>query len=375
LTTVEKRMTMETKLIFTAMLAMSLFSCTRSRYATFGAYESDDVYLSSSDTYIADFALVDNEAYYNPSIDSASTHDSSDDYYDPNYTAPPVYTPNSTAGNWQPDPWNDGYYNSGSSFNSGFGNYNYGSYWNPIPSPMMGISWTPYGGYMTNYSVGYTPYYAPSWGYNPYNSWYTPYYSPYYYSGWAYGPSNNGYSYYASGINDLPSIGRTIHGPRNPISAISGTSSSYSNGLFYNGSKRDMHAYVNQLEAAPKPAVVAEPASARPTSSFTHSERPAQVNDAAKPGRGNQSARPSATQPTSRPSSVNAENRPVRDERPEYENERVNNGRETRPSQQTEAPVRETPRSAPRAEPSRSMGGSPAPSRSGGGSTSSPRRK
>ena len=368
---------MKTKLMLLVAIAGSLFSCTRSRYATFGAYESDDVYYSSSETYIADFALVDDEAYYNPSIDSSSTHDSSDDYYDPNYTAPPVYTPNSTVNNWQPDPWNGGYYNNGYSMNSGFSNYNYGSYWNPGPSPMMGISWTPYGGYMANYSVGFSPYYTPSWGYNPYNNWYTPYYSPYYYSGWAYSPSYNPNQYYSNGMNDLPSAGGTIHGPRNPISAISGTSSSYSNGLFYNGSKRDMHTYANALETAPKPSVSSVSSSEKPSNSHSirPGVRPSQSNNFAKPGRDGNSDRPNAVNstPSSRPITSNSTGKPMRETAPE--SERVNTGRETRPASQIDAPVRETPRTIPRAEPSRSNGSSPAPSRSGGGSTGSPRRK
>ncbi len=365
---------MNRKLMLLAALAMSLFSCTRSRYATFGAYESDDVYLSARDTYISDFALVDDDVEHNASVDSSSASDSSDDYYDPNYVAPPVYTPNTTANNWQPDPWNNGYYNSGSAFNSGFGNYNYGSYWNSSIYPMMGVTWSPYIGYTTSYSLGYPPYYSPSWGYNPYNNWYTPYYSPYYYSGWAYGPSYNNNLYYGGGLNDLPSVSRTVHGPRNSISAISGRNSSYSSDLFYNGSKRNLHAYVNELNAAPKPANTDASTLEKPSSSLSNSGSPSSNNHAAKPGRDSQT-RPAATQPTGRPNTVNSGNRPTRDTRPVYENERVNDGRETRPVQQTEAPARETPRTQPRTEPSRSMGNTAPPSRSGGGSTGSPRRK
>jgi hypothetical protein len=366
---------MKINLMLLTAIAASLFSCTRSRYATFGAYESDDVYYSSSDTYIADFALVDDEAYSNPSIDSSSTHDTSDDYYDPNYTAPPVYTPNSSSNEWQPDPWNNGFYSGGNSMNSGFGNYNYGSYWNPYTSPMMGVTWTPYSGYVTNYSVGFSPYYSPSWGYNPYNNWYTPYYSPYYYSGWAYSPSYNSNQYYSYGMNDLPSVGGTIHGPRNPISAISGTSSSYSNGLFYNGSKRNSHAYVAALETAPKPIVSTVSSTERPSNVPTNrpGTRPSQANNVTKPVRVGNSARPNAGNPTSRPSNSNSSSKPSRETAPE--SERINTGRETRPATQMDAPVRETPRTMPRAEPSRGSGPSPAPSRSGGGSTGSPRRK
>jgi hypothetical protein len=361
---------MKTKLMLLALLTMSLFSCISSRYATIGAYESDDVYLSSSDTYISDFALVDDEVAPNTSIDSTSAYGSSDDYYDPNYIAPSVYTPNSTANNWQPDPWNNDFL-----MNSGFGNYSYGSFWNPIPAPMMGISWTPYGGYMANYSVGLSPYYMPSWGFNPYNNWYTPYYSPYYYSGWAYGPSYNNFAFYAGGMNDLPAIGRTIYGPRNTISAISGRNSSYSSSLFYNGSKRDLHSYVNELETAPKPSIDVNKSTAIPSGTYNNSSRPSPADDVVKPDRVVNSTRPVTSQPSSRPNNASSTNKPSRDNRPIIENERANTGRQTRPTPQTDAPARETPRTMPRTEPSRSSGNSPAPSRSGGGSTGSPRRK
>jgi hypothetical protein len=176
-------------------------------------------------------------------------------------------------------------------------------------------------------------------------------------------------------MNDLPSVGATVHGPRNPISAISGTSSSYSSGLFYNGSKRDLHTYVNELEKAPKPAIAASPSTASPSVTYTNSSRPSHGNSVAKPGRDGNTARPSTMQPSSRPNTGNSNSKPASDTRPIMENERVNAGRETRPTPQTDAPARETPRTMPRAEPSRSSGSSPAPSRSGGGSTGSPRRK
>ncbi|MFM9006840.1 MAG: hypothetical protein ACKOSR_15280 [Flavobacteriales bacterium] len=137
---------MKTRILFLSVLTATFFSCTQSRYATVGAYESDDAYYTSSDTYIADFALVDDEAQMAISSDSASGVSTSDDYYDPNYSAPPVYSPNSSSNNWDTSPWNSGYNSCGNYCCSGFGNYQYGSYWNS-PSMMPGIGWNPYTGY------------------------------------------------------------------------------------------------------------------------------------------------------------------------------------------------------------------------------------
>jgi hypothetical protein len=397
-----KSFDMKTRIFLLLMLTASLYSCTRSRYATTGAYESDDAYYTSSDTYIADFALVDDEAQMAQSSDSASTSGSTDDYYDPNYSAPPVYTPNSTANSWNADPWNSGYNTCGNGFGSGFGNYYYGSHWNCSPVFMPSIGWNPYSGYYSNYTFMYgsnpywNPYGSSPYGYNPYNSWYTPYYTPGYYSGWAYNPWYSPYNYYNTGVIDNSSGGGIVYGPRNPISTISSTNSSYSSGLFYNGTKRDLHTYVNEIETNPKPTVNEGATLERPVASKPYSPAAAARSGnkpstrptytPAKPNRPSETVKPGLTKPRevvpqrdrnpSKPQSGRNQvspSTPARERKPDVQSEPSSRPR-------SETPVRDTPRSGPRTEssPSRSSAPASSPSRSGnggGGSTNSPRRK
>lgn len=391
---------MKTRLLLLIALAASLYSCTRSRYATVGAYESDDAYYTSSDTYIADFALVDDEAQMAQPADSASA--SSDDYYDPNYSAPPVYTPNSTANSWNADPWNSGYNSCGNSFGSGFGSYNYGSHWNCSPYLMPTIGWNPYTGYYSNLSFVYSsnPYWSPygysPYGYNPYGSWYTPYYSPYYYSGWAYNPWYSPYNYSNTGsIDNTPGGGGIIYGPRNPISTMSATNSSYSSGLFYNGTKRDLHTYVNEIESVQNPVQASASSLERPTvmpgnTLVRPSEKPSTQRPSytpAKPAGERTPIKPGLAKPReaapqrdriqskpAKPQTGRGNSTPsgpsTRDRKPALQTEPTSRPR-------TDSPTRDTPRNTPRTEssPSRNSTPSSTPSRSGGGSTPSPRRK
>jgi hypothetical protein len=397
---VEKSIVMKTRLLFLTMLFASLYSCTRSRYATTGAYESDDAYYTSSDTYISDFALVDDEAQMAQPTDSAASSSSTDDYYDPNYSASPAYIPNSPANTWNADPWNSGYNNCGNGFNSGFGNYNYGSHWNCSPCMMPSIGWNPYSGYYSNYTFMYgsnsywNPYGYSPYGYNPYSSWYTPYYSPGYYSGWAYNPWYSPYNYNNTGAIDNTSGGGIVYGPRNPISTISATNSSYSSGLFYNGTKRDLHSYVNEIESTQKPnqisgATLDRPTYGKPANSnsirpYSQPSSPRPTYTPAKPNREREIVKPGLTKPRevvpqrdrsqSKPQtgrgSVVPTGTPSRDRKPATQSAPT-----TRP--RSESPVHETPRQSPRTEstPSRSSAPTSSPSRSGGGSSNSPRRK
>ena len=399
---------MKTQLLLLMVLVSSLYSCTRSRYATVGAYESDDAYYTAGDTYIADFALVDDEAQMATSTDSASTTSSTDDYYDPNYSSPSAYSSNSYSNNWSPDPWNSGYNSCGNSFGSGFSNYNYGNYWNNSTYVIPSIGWSPYSGYYTNFTFvyGYNPFYNPycssSFGYNPYGSWYMPYYSPSYYSGWAYNPWNSPFNYYNAGVNDSGSGGGIVHGPRNPISAISATSSSYSTGLFYSGTKRKAHSYVSEVETTGKPTQpitrpIERPSSTKPTSTTT-------VRPSDRPSKGRPDLAPSTTRPSYAPSKPNRDRpavKPGRETNPKPDRfnptppkrdagkgtmPRTDSpGRDYKPSVQpepttrprSETPTRETTRTAPRTEstPSRSSSSPSTPARTSGGSTNSPRRK
>ena len=378
--------------------AFGLASCTQSRYATTGAYESDDAYYTTNDTYISDFALVDDEAAMSLPADSTNnpSQASSDDYYDPNYITPQVYAPNSSANNWSADPWNN---NCGNPYGSNFGNYQYGSHWNCSPMPMAGIGWNPYGGYYSNSTMGYGSYYNPYSAYNPYSSWYTPYYPNSYYSGWAYNPWNSPYNYYNTGGNDNSSGGSIVYGPRNPISTISATNTSYSEGLFYNGTKRDLHAYVNTLEESEKPELqspvstvnsqVSKPRVTQNdgTSYSTKPTSPRPTYTASKPRRETNLAKPGLTTPRETLPKRDLLNTapPIRDPsrttKPKTEaplRDNTPTPRNSSPSiPRTESPTRETPRAAPRTEssPSRNSGGSSTPSRSSGGSTSGPRKK
>lgn len=389
---------MKTRLLLFVMLIASLYSCTKSRYATVGPYESDDAYYTASDTYIADFALVDDEAQMSPGTDSSSTALSSDDYYDPNYNAPTVYTPNSSNNNWNADPWNSGFNSCYSPWGVGFGGYHYGSHWNNGSYFMPSVGWNPYSGYYTNYNYvyGYNPYYNPyygsSFGYNPYNSWYTPYYSSNYYSGWAYNPWYSPYNYNATGNNDNSSGGSIVYGPRNPISSISATNSTYTGGLFYGGTKTELH---TSIPANSKPGATGsanlKPLEERPSGNtldrpvaFQNTKRPSYTP--AKPQRERSSLKPGLSKPReSRPQREREvfQSKPAgkdwnytpREEKPNRERKPI---QEPTARPRSESPSRETPRTSPRSEttPSRGSGSNTSsPSRSGGGSTTSPRRK
>ena len=380
---------MKTRILFLLVLTATLFSCTQSRYATVGAYESDDAYYTASDTYIADFALVDDEAQMASPSDSTSALSSSDDYYDPNYLAPPVYSPNSSSDNWDASPWNGGYNSCGNYCGSGFGNYQYGSYWNS-PYMMPGIGWNPYTGYYSSFNIGYNPFYNPYMGYNPYSSWYTPYYSPNYYSGWAYNPWYSPYNY-NSGNNDGNSGTSLIYGPRNPISTISATNSSYTGGLFYNGTKRDLHTFVNEAQTTGKPSTITQTHGVKPTNASdsrpTYKPTAGPTFTPSKPRTDRGTARPGLSKPReSAPTRDRNLSNPVNPRNDRSTTPRTNSpSHERKPATRTEptyrprteTPSNDSPRATPRTEstPSRGSGSNSTPSRSGGSTPSGTRRK
>ena len=401
---------MKTRLFFTLMLAASLYSCTRSRYATTGAYESDDAYYTSSDTYIADFALVDDEAQMVNSSDSSATSSSTDDYYDPSYPGYNAYSSSTYSDSWSTNSWNSSFNSCNNGWGSGFGNYHYGNHWNCSPFMMPSVGWNPYSGYYSNFTFtyGYNPYWNPysysPYGYNPYNSWYTPYYSQGYYNGWAYNPWYFPYNYYNQGIIDNTSGGGILHGPRNTISAISAINSSYSNGLFYNGTKRKIQANTPQIEPTQKPSqqptiTIDRPDTAKPrnTNEVAPSSKPVREKPTytpSKPIKDRNIAKPGLTKPREvaprRDRNLPAPSRGSGTAPSRQQNGRGNAApansqpRDNKPSvkpepsskPRNESPTRETPRTSPRTESSPSRT-SPAPSKSssGGGSTNSPRRK
>ncbi|MFN5621907.1 MAG: hypothetical protein ACK478_11440 [Flavobacteriales bacterium] len=383
---------MNIRYLFFACVITTLASCTQSKYATQGAYESDDAYVSDNDTYISDFALVDDEAQL---AANDSTPATSDDYYDPNYTAPPVYTPNgyNSYNSYGANPWGC---NSG--YGSGFGSYNYGSYWNPY-SPMVGIGWSPYSGYYTQYGMGfgYNPYCSNF--YSPYNSWYTPYYSPYYYNSPAYNPWYSPYNYYNSGwggyyggTSDQPS--NIVYGPRNPISSLGANNSSYTGNVFYSGIKKDdVHTYVNSLNEASKetignqPSGVTAPATPSVTKlpSTTHKptviRQPSRSYTPSAPSRNEEPrAKPGFHTTPARATTPSKPGRTGTDKKPDTGRKAPSRSSSFDRDEPTERPRYEAPRSTGReSSPPRSSSpsSSPSPNRSsgGGGSTNSPRRK
>jgi hypothetical protein len=372
---------------------LGLASCTKSRYATVGPYESDDAYYTSADTYISDFALVDDEAQM--AGDSARANGTSDDYYDPSYVSPysnssGSYAADSYANNWYVSPWNTGYYGCGTYGGSGFSSYQYGSYWSYSPYGMMSMGFSPFNGYYSNYHFGYNtycnPYYNSYYGYNPYNSWYTPYYSPNYYSGWAYSPWYTPFNYYSAGGNNDNNSGTSIvHGPRTSLSAFSANNSTYSNGLFYNGSKRDGQHHFTPQEVAAKPMT-----SGTSTAPATHPskpsfERPVSTSKPTKPSPVYSPSKPTHDRTTAKPRVSDSRTTPSRNNQikpsaPQRDTHRDTSPGTAKPHREYTTPAHhevpshsrpvtpshDAPRSSPRTE---------SPVRSSGGSTHSPHRK
>lgn len=243
----------------TLFLAL-LSSCTQQRYATNGAsYENDEVYYQKGDTYITDFALVDNLPDQKP--DNYVDPNQVDDYYDPSaQTTTPAQTDDYVddssysdgSGNVTNNYYGDVYQDNSSGW--GLNSPYYGNYgWNNW-GPYSRLSWNPYVGWTYRYGWGFS-----SWGFNNWgscywndpwcwnNSWYgSPYYggwgcgwnssyygwgSPYY--GWGYGNYYNINNYYGGGGwngNDDGFGNGIVYGPRPTISVGSSVSSSYEGG-------------------------------------------------------------------------------------------------------------------------------------------------
>lgn len=394
---------MRTFHFFCLACAVFLFSCSQSKYATVGAYESDDAYFSSDDNYISDFALVDDEAAMNASSDSSVSF--SDDYYDPNYVAPQTFSPNNNNSLWNPDPWG-----CGPGFcNGGFGAYQYGSFWNPY-QPTMGLGWSPFSGYYTSFGMnyGFNPYMNGwnSWSYNP---WYTPYYSPYYFNSWAYNPWYSPFNYSPMGWNSFGwpvsgnefTVGNIVQGARNPISSMGSNNSAYSSNLFYSGLKKnEVHSYVETLNDDSRNTSRTKPSKLPSHESVSSVAKPSVVrsntqgvfNRAPVVRESDRATKPQRT--TSRPVKPGFHNAPVRTTSPgrTTPNRELNpsNGRNVAPGRIPSdrgrtAPDRSSPRRDAPSSPGRdfspptrssSPSSSPsAPSRSGGGGSNSPRRK
>jgi hypothetical protein len=248
---------MKKSLLLFSTICIAFISCKQNQYATSGGkYETDEVYYQPSDTYISDFALVDDEErmgtssdYVDPSSVDQKTTQPEEDYYSGD-TATTINsgTINNYYGNTYQSPWN----NSGCGNYGGFGNYQYGSLWNS-PGPRYSIGWSPYSGWYSSfnfgYSWGYNPWYSPY--YNNFYSWYTPYYNPWYYNQWGYNTWYSPYNYYNPyyGYNNPYYNGyynggfwsnnddqaNVVFGHRNPIATGSEVNSTYGDDVFYSG--------------------------------------------------------------------------------------------------------------------------------------------
>lgn len=255
-------------------LSSALFSsCTQQRYATgTSSYENDEVYLTSDDTYISDFAIVDNEPEQNGQTtapaDYVDPNSIDDDYYGEQSTESvqeEYYSDGSMINNYYGDVYQD---QSGFGQNNSFGYYN--NSWNNWGSNSM-LIWNPYSGWRLRYNWGYgygcfggfynnpwgwnTPWYDPwfgnSWCSNNWNSgfgiydpwgWNSPYYCGNFWgnNNW-YGNNywnNNNWNNNGWTNNDGSGGGGIVFGPRPTISVGSSINSSYDNGTLVSHSAK-----------------------------------------------------------------------------------------------------------------------------------------
>jgi hypothetical protein len=316
-----------------ALVAVTLASCTSPKYATTtSTYESDDVYYQPSDTYISDFALVDDEArMQDPNSVSSDQIDQaqSDDYYSPDSNNPDGGTVNNYYGDVYQSPWSN---NLGCG--AGWGNYNFGSYSN-FWTPRYTIGYNPWSGWYSSFNFGY------NWGYSPFYSpyyaggfgWYSPYYNPWYYNQWGYNTWYTPYNYYnpyygynnpyyggywnGNYWNDDSNYSNVVFGHRNPIATGSLDNSTYGDDIFYSGR-------VNKPSQTTQPALASSPLNSSPsTVSSSHNN---ETQHAAKPdGSVSSIIAPAVSTATVAPgtqSNSNVANTPsVHAEKPTYSNE------------------------------------------------------
>jgi hypothetical protein len=346
--------------LFALVFAMLLVtSCSYRRLAaTTTPYENDDVYYQPGDTYISDYAIADDPEAI---VDSLKT---TDDYYDPN---------SSTQNNNGSNGWsnNNSYYNNCSPY-YGFGYNNFNSSMYNSYGPSLVAVWDPVYGWHFSYNINY------GWGYNPYwnnascysNPWYNPYYSsgwnsyywwnsPYYYSNpWYYNYNN----YWGSNSNN--DTGSWFGQSTNGTDFVNTHRPGFSSGSSINSSYTSGTLYGNRNQLPKKPVVEVDRTSGKPTLAGANA-RPSSFDSGrsdGKPELNNNSgtgARANAnTQvPASKGSQSNSRNNGV-----------SGGGRDT-------SKPASTPSSTSRpANTSRPAPSSPAPSRGGGGGTSSPRK-
>ncbi len=349
-----KNVTILIALTFTMLLVTS---CSYRRLAaTTTPYENDDVYYQPGDTYISDYAIVDDPE---AQVDSLNT---ADDYYDPNSASQ-----NNTGYN------NNNYYNACSPYNGfGYNNFNsniYNSY-----GPSLVAIWDPVYGWHFSYNINY------GWGYNPYwnnascysNPWYNPYYcsgwnsnywwnSPYYYSNpWYYNYNNywGGNNNYDTGtwFGQSTSGAEFVNIHRPGFSTGTAVNSTYTGGSLY----------VHRNQVTKKPVVAVDRTTGKPMlAGSTSSPSSAQSGRTdGKTGFNNNSRANANTKvPAVKGTDSNSRNSGIS----------IGGGRET--SKPASTPSTNTrPANTSRPAPSSPAPSSPAPSRSGGSGTPSPRK-
>ncbi len=236
--------------VFFLFAASSLLAaCASNKYATNGqSYEHDDVYFQPDETFISDFAIVDDPVAVNVDAPPTVTEEPAvDEYYVQEESAPLEDEIPAATHNYYGNVYNYGGFGSGfnSNYYSGFNN----GWYNPW-QPGLNLVWDPYRGWHMSYNtyIGWGNYWNDPWGWNSpcydpwsynswaWNSWNTPYgycnpygwnnsycsYGNYWYNGYGnsyYDPYNNGYS-----------AGNVVYGNRPSLTVGSHINSSYANG-------------------------------------------------------------------------------------------------------------------------------------------------
>jgi hypothetical protein len=181
-----------TQLFILAIASMFIASCGSTQYASNGkSYENDDVYYQTDETYISDFAIVDDPEAVNmdtPAAESAPNATTSEDEYYEDAPDPQLANEEDETYNYYGNVYNYGYLSPG--YSGYYAGYNNGWY-NPW-TPSMNVIWDPYRGWHINYGLnyGWGNYWNDPWGWN------SPCYDPWSYNSWSWNSWNSPYGYY-----------------------------------------------------------------------------------------------------------------------------------------------------------------------------------
>jgi hypothetical protein len=177
--------------VFFLLAAFSLWTaCASNKYATNGqSYEHDDVYFQPNETFISDFAIVDDPVAVNVDAPPAVTETPAVDEYYVQEEAPVEEETPSVSHNYYGNVYNYG------GFGSGFNSYYYAGFnngWYNPWQPGLNLVWDPYRGWHMSYhtNFGWGNYWNDPWGWN------SPCYDPWSYNSWAWNSWNSPYGYY-----------------------------------------------------------------------------------------------------------------------------------------------------------------------------------